>query len=386
MKKLLVALALLCFPMCAAHIYVLKHLERPTNESSFPWTKIDALPVWDGSRMLLHRTNPYSDAATTQIQRDYYGRPLTKYEIRKGDNPMGFAYPPYTAFVCAWLAALPWKAASVFMLIACFAFTVASVPMWVRITGAHTNLPLTVAVVLFSFPALWGIRLEQLSMIVIPAIALACWLYLRGHYAISGVLLALCTVKPQLCFLLAAWLLLRSWSRERRGFILSFCGAIAALCLASEIWLPGCFGAWFGAVRYYRAYTHVYLAFPYLAVAVTLLAGIALVREREFGKSVALVLAATIVIAPTDPWTIYNYLLLVPAVLLADNTLALAFVALEYLIPAALVIGQLFVPHWSVDVSLAGRNTLLPIALTAAVASRAFQRSRVAVTQVVATE
>ena len=152
-------------------------------------------------------------------------------------------------------------------------------------------------------------------MIVMPAMALACWLYLRGRYGIAGFVLALCTVKPQLCFLLIAWLALRSFDRERRGFLIAFAATLGTLIAASELWLPGCFRAWLAAARYYSATEHIYLAFGFLAVPVLIFAAYALYRERNFGTCVAIVLSATIAANPIDPWIAYNYLLLIPAVL-----------------------------------------------------------------------
>ncbi|HEX5233708.1 MAG TPA: glycosyltransferase family 87 protein [Silvibacterium sp.] len=379
-RKLIVVLALIGFPFSACLISGLKQVELPTHETGLPYRLVDAMPVWVGSRIFLHRQNPYSDEATREIDIRYYGTTLTPKDIHNGVNPMRFAYPPQTAIVWAWFAALPWNIASLLMLSLCAVLTAVSVPLWLSITDVKLNMQLTIACVLLSWPAMWGIRLEQVSLIVIPLIALACWFYKRERYALSGFLLALCTIKPQLCFLLIPWLTLRSITRQRRGFIFAVCATLSILSVASELLVPGCFKAWFAAIHYYRQEVHLHLPFPILACAVAALAAYALYRKREFGTGAALVLAVTIVLNPADPWTVYNYLLLVPAVLLIENRFVLVLVAFEYALPTLLIISCLWRAHAFGGVP--GEFTVLPIAIAAALLypslmkdSRSFQLS-----------
>lgn len=352
------------FALACWHIHTLKITEPVSHDTHAPWTHVDSLPVWLGSRTLLQHRDPYSDEATRQVQVDYYGRPLTSSEARGGVNVMGFAYPPYTAFVFAWLAVLPWKAVSFIVPALALLLIAASVRLW-------TDDWLVLAGVMASWPVLWGLRLENVSMIIIPLIFIAAKLYLNGRFATAGFLLALATVKPQLVLLLIPYLLIRS--RRNWRFLAALAGTFATLAAASEIWLPGCFAAWIGAMRYYRRYTHVAVPlFPLAAAVAVLAAFVAFHRRTELHASMALVLATTIVICPTDPWTVYNYLLLAPAALLVIgregifDRIATVFVALEFLLPAVVGLAELAAHGIEIFYRAPGCNFLLPVALVLA--------------------
>lgn len=366
-------LLVVVIPFSLLHMRRLKHREPISHDTTFPWTRVDALPVWAGSRMLLHRVNPYSDPATRAIQTDYYGRPVTFAEAEHGVNLMGFAYPPHTAFVCVWLAWLPWKAASLLMFLASVGLPIIGTLVWLDATHMKRD-PLILACVMASWPVLWGIRLENLSMIVIPVIFISAALYLRGNFAVSGLLLAAATVKPQLCWLLILWMLADSIIRHRWRFSIAFIGTVAALTFLSEIWLPGCFKAWLGAMAYYRTYTHVAVPVLPFALGVSALSVVALWR-MNLSASIAAVLAMTVALCPTDPWTVYNYLLLFPSALLVTSgkelpeQIAKGFLILEFALPAVTTVGDFFARPGAIY-GLPGSNFLLPLSIVVAVSLR----------------
>lgn len=368
MRRVLYLVLVVVVSFSVLHIRTMKHQERISHDTSFPWTHVDALPVWAGSRMFLRGVNPYSDSATRAIQIAYYGRPVTLREAESGVNLMGFAYPPQTAFVCMWLAVLPWKAASVVMFVAAVIFPLLGILVWLDVIGMKRD-PLILMSVMASWPVLWGIRLENLSMIVIPAILIAAALYLRGRFAASGLLMAVCTVKPQLCWLLILWMLAGSIARRRWRFIAWFVGATSVLLGLSAIWLPGCFPAWLNAVREYRVYTHAQIQVLPLALATCALCAPALYRlRRDATASIGLVLALTVVLCPSYPAIVYNYLLLVPAALLAvkyRRPIAIGFIALEFILPVAVGISDLCPVKFAWV--LPGLNILLPMSLALAI-------------------
>jgi ABC-type multidrug transport system fused ATPase/permease subunit len=199
-----------------------------------------------------------------------------------------------------------------------------------------------IMLVLGSFAAVQGIKLQQLSLLVAALLAGAAACVANGFLFCAGALLAVGTIKPQLAWLLVGWLLLWALSdwRARRRLLFGF-GVVMALLLAgAEIVLPGWLRMFVEAVGQYHGYTQNQSVLEVMIdgafgtsgrighVAGEILAGVALLaclpplwkwrraREgsREFGYAIALVLALTVVVMPM--YAPYNQVLLVPAILL----------------------------------------------------------------------
>jgi Glycosyltransferase family 87 len=306
----------------------------------------DLYPRWLGTReLLLHGRNPYSDDITIEIQKGYYGRPL---DTARPDDPRdreGFAYPAYVVFVLASLIGFPFAQVQIFFHWLLVALTSASLLLWLRVL--RWKLPglakaAAIMLVLGSFAAVQGIKLQQLSLLVAALLAGAAACVASGFLFCGGALLAVATIKPQLAWLLAGWLLLWSVSewRARRRFVFGF-GLVMVLLLAgAQIILPGWLRMFAAAVGQYHGYTQnqsvleVMLDTAFGAhgtlghIGGEILAGIAVLacspllwkwrREREdspqFGWALAMVLALTVVVVPM--YAPYNQVLLVPAILL----------------------------------------------------------------------
>lgn len=311
--------------------------EREAAASGTPRGNLsDLYPVWLGSRdLLLERKNPYGQEVTREIQAGYYGRALDPLRKQDPRNQQAFAYPVYVAFLLAPTVKLPFREvqASVRWLLA--VVTVLSVFLWLRFllwrTDWMTSLTL-VALVLGTFAAVQGIRLEQLSLLVAALIAGSLALLASGHLLPSGILLALAMIKPQLALPLAGWLLL--WSsgawRSRARFAASFLVSFAALILGGEYLLP----AW---ITKFRESSKAYLDYaaggslledmlaPRAGIAVAYLIAIALAllcwrrrhwsaEDPRFRETVCLVLAVTVIVIPMFPP--HYQLLLLPGALL----------------------------------------------------------------------
>ena len=183
----------------------------------------DLYPRWLGAReLLLHHRDPYSPEITREIQVGYYGRPLDP--TRPGDpkDQQGFAYPVYVVFLLAPIIRLPFP-----IVHACFRWllvvlTAVTVPLWLRALRWRPSAAVTsilVILTLGSFPAVQGIKLQQLSLVVSGLIAGCAALLASGHLLLAGVLLAVATIKPQLALPVAGWLVLWAlgdWRRRRR--------------------------------------------------------------------------------------------------------------------------------------------------------------------------
>jgi hypothetical protein len=308
----------------------------------------DLYPRWLGAReLLLHHRNPYRDDIAIEIQKGYYGRAL---DLARPDDPkdqQGFAYPIYVVFLLAPVIDLPFDEVQTFFYWLLLGLTAGSVWLWLRALRWQLS-PLAIATcIVFTlgcFPAVQGIKLEQLSLLVAALLAGAAACVASGFLFCGGVLLALATIKPQLAWPLVAWLVvwaLSDW-RKRWRLLFGFGLVMELLLAAAEIILPGWWRMFFQALQQYHRYTQNQsvlevmlnqVAGPVasgtvgriggqvLAALAVLACGQVLWKLREekadasgFGCATALVVALTVLVVPM--YAPYNQVLLLPAILL----------------------------------------------------------------------
>jgi hypothetical protein len=297
----------------------------------------DLYPRWLGTReLLLHHRDPYSFGVTQEIQRGYYGRPLDSSRPNDPKDQQGFAYPLYVVFLLAPTITLPFSVVQIGFFWLLVATTVATVLVWLRSFAWHTSWVTTATLIVLtlgSFPVLQGLKLQQLSLLVGGLIAATVALATAGHLVAAGILLALATIKPQLVWPLAVWLLLwvaGNWPK-RKSLALAFTAVMAMEVAGAEIALPGWIRQFRHVISAYRQYNDG--AWSVLQVLVSpvwgnVLAALVLLAtarlcwtkrrvaagSTSFNWTTALVLAITVLVAPkTSP---YNHVLLLPAVLL----------------------------------------------------------------------
>jgi hypothetical protein len=213
--------------------------------------------------------------------------------------------------------------------------TASSALLWVRALNWKLGFAWTLVsatLVLGSFAAVQGIKLQQLSLLVAALLAAAAACVSSGWLFCGGALLALATIKPQLAGLPAAWLLLWTLSdwRARRKFAYGFAALMALLLIGAEIVLPGWWGMFAGALGQYHRYTQNASVLDQLVpwgFAGKILAGIAALASaavlwrlrktaagtQQFGQATSLVMALTVLVVPM--YAPYNQVLLIPAVL-----------------------------------------------------------------------
>ncbi|GAC1433000.1 MAG: hypothetical protein NVS1B11_00310 [Terriglobales bacterium] len=297
----------------------------------------DLYPRWLGAReLLLHKRDPYSTAVTREIQTGYYGRELDP--ARPGDpkDQQAFAYPIYVVFLLAPTVTLPFNVVQSWFQSFLILLIVVSTLLWLRAIrwrpspiGAFVLITLTLG----SFPALQGIKLQQLSVVVSGLIAGSVALIVAGHLLSAGMLLALATIKPQLALPIAGWLVLWTLSnwRQWRKFFFGFAASMAMLLTAAHFILPGWLSRFRVAVTAYRGYTGGgkslldVLLTPTLGFAVSVIVVLIVVlvcwknrlepaESPRFALTTSLVVAATVVIIPM--FAIYNQIMLLPGILL----------------------------------------------------------------------
>ena len=303
----------------------------------------DLYPRWLGAReLLLHERNPYSHEVTREIQGGYYGRPLEPERPNDPKDQQAFAYPLYVVFLLAPTVRLPFHDVQLGFRWLLVLLTIASVPLWLSALRWRPS-PITVVtwivIALGSFPAIQGLKLQQLSLLVCALLAACAAAVASGALALGGVLLALATIKPQLTAIMAAWLLLwaaADW-RSRKRLTLSFAGTMAVLLLGSELLLPGWMAHFRAATADYWRYTGGGKSILDVGLGVVLGKTVALIlllalaifcwRMRRkpadssaFASTLVLVVAVTIVVIPT--FALYNHLLLLPAFMLVTRSSA----------------------------------------------------------------
>ncbi len=260
----------------------------------------------------------------------------------------GFAYPVYVVFLLAPLIGIPFPALLIIFYWSLVLLTAASVWLWLR--ALRWRLPLMavaggMVLTLGSFPAVQGIKLQQLSLLVAALLAGSSACVASGFLFCGGALLALATIKPQLAWPLVAWMLL--WAAERLAratkvgvWVRAIDGSVAGAARRSSCRVGGeCLPQAIGQYHHYtqnQSVLEVMLneIFGSAASGVTgrlgaqILAGIAVLacvpvlwklRRRAadasgFGCATALVLAVTVLVVPM--YAPYNQVLLLPAILL----------------------------------------------------------------------
>lgn len=348
----------------------------------------DLYPRWLGAReLLLHGRDPYRDDVTREIQIGYYGRVLDPSRPNDPKDQQAFAYPIYVVLMLAPTVTLPFATARSLVFWLFVVLTAVSVPLWLYTLGWRVSTSEKIAWTLLTlscFPAIQGLKLQQLTILVAAIIAAAMSAVAQRRFTLAGVLLAMATIKPQLVVLLALWLCLwviSQW-RERQRLFWSFAITVAAMVGAGEWLLPGWIREFRGAMASYYSYTgggtsvlDVLLTKTVgrtvSVVMVTIALWFAWKMRRtsettaEFWWMFCFVMATTLLVIPT--FAPYNQVLLLPACMIflramrslwRGGRLDRFFVAVtatsvfwSYLAAAGLAIALLFLPAATVQES-----------------------------------
>ena len=346
----------------------------------------DLYPRWLGAReLLVHHRDPYTAEITREIQIGYYGRPLDP--TRKNDpiDQQGFAYPIYVVLMLAPTVTLPFPTVHRIVFWLFVVLTTMSVPLWLgtlrwRLSRAETVI--AILLTLGCFPAIQGLRLQQLTVLVVALIAGSMYAITRQRFVLAGILLAMASIKPQLVFLLILWLCI--WSlgnwRERQRVLWSLVISMSALVVAGELLLPGWISEFRAAVKDYYRYTgggssllNGVLPPLWARIASIVLVVMVLVfawRNRRateetpaFQWLLCFTLATTLLVIPM--FAPYNQLLLLPGVMMALRArqellkkshlskffcwMTAASVGFPFLTAAGLVIALAFLPGTTVQ-------------------------------------
>ncbi len=296
----------------------------------------DLYPRWIGAReLLLHHRDPYGVEVTREIQVGYYGRALDPSRPSDPHDQQAFAYPVYVVFFLAPFVNFPFQIIQAFFYGILVLIVAVSDILWFRVLNWHPSHHGTAVVIVLTIGSLQVIKaveLQQLTLVVAALLAVVILLAVRSRFTGAGILLACATVKPQLAFPIAAWLIFWSLSdwRRRRTLFLAFLVTFGILLGSAEWILPGWIPEFWRGVFAYLQYTHATSLFDDLThsdLGLLLTAPVLLFtcwtcwtvrhepeRSPHFVFACALVLATTLVLIPTD--STYNQVLLLPGILL----------------------------------------------------------------------
>jgi len=296
----------------------------------------DLYPRWFGAReLLLHGRNPYSQEVTREIQRGYYGRSLDPPHPGDPKDQAGFAYPVYAVFLLAPFVHAQFSVVQAWgeWILGLLALT--SLLMWQRVVGSRFPIVGSLAAMLFllaSYPFVEAASLQQPVLLVMALLAGSFLARNRGRLFLSGVLMAVATIKPQtVVFPVILMLMWVSWNwRERRRWFYGFAATMLVLLAASEYLLTGWLFQFYGALRAYQTYMagnsllDMFMTPHWAWLGRTVIViGILWVNWKSRGalessvesrRALSLTLAGAVLSAPN--LGTYNQILLVPAMLL----------------------------------------------------------------------
>lgn len=315
------------------------HAALASSPGLKPEALTDLYPSWYAPReFLLHHHDPYGAQVNRELQIAYYGKELDPSRPEERRDEQRFVYPLYFIFFVGPLAWMPFHTARVIFFWSLIACAALNVVLWLRFLRLQRlSLPAIAALfalVMTSIPVLQNLSILQPLLLPACFIAGAAAAVVSRRLFLAGALLAMATVKPQVCLLLIMWFVLwvcSDWKR-RRALCWGFTTTLATLILASDCLLPNWLIRYPAVLRTYAGYTKAtsFLGLLLPSPLHWLVAILALVTAGKFcwrvrhesadspafaiALSFALALSVSIVPTVVQP---FNHVLLLPAVLLA---------------------------------------------------------------------
>lgn len=304
----------------------------------------DFYQVWLTSReWLYHRRDPYSAEITREIQIGLYGRPLDPHRLSDPLDRRAFPYPAFVDLLFWPTANISFPLLRVSVVCVLVPLTAVTVLLWLNALSWRLRRPWAIVIlllVLCSYPVLEGLYAGQIGLLVGFLLASSICVLRRGRFFLSGILLALTTMKPQVTLFAILYLLVwssQSWHKRGRLYA-GFFSTLFLLVGGSLIVWPHWIQSWLHNAVEYHGYTmpslvsavpavvlrpHVAELFSValnlsLLIAATVLAWrnrAAPAESAEFWWTLSLLLAVTTVILLPGQ-AVYDHGILLPGILL----------------------------------------------------------------------
>ncbi|HEY1464778.1 MAG TPA: glycosyltransferase 87 family protein [Terriglobales bacterium] len=287
---------------------------------------------------MLQKKTPYSPELTREIQKGFYGRELDEKNPADPKDLQAFVYPLYVIFLLAPTVTLQFgTAVQIFRIILLFC-AAGCVPLWIYAIRFNHTRRFTVFLVILTistFPVILEDRQQNLSALVVLLLAGAFAARAHRWFILSGFLLALSTIKPQLSCFLIAWMflmVLAKWKELHKiawGFSATFLGLLTAATAISPHWPRG---FWMAVTKYmsyglgpaiFRVMLPPVFAFPAIVLLVLFVGFICWRCRKEqpetlsYAGSLAAVVTATVALTTQAA---HYQLLLFPALLFLLNS------------------------------------------------------------------
>ena len=310
---------------------------RASSSILRPKVLTDLYPSWYAAReLLLHHRDPYGAEVNRELQIAYYGKQLDPTRPEEQQDQQRFVYPLYFLVFVAPTAWMRFHTAQIifwWVLAACAALAVLLWLRFLRLRLSLAALAILFVLVLSSIPVLQNLSVLQPFLLPACFIAGAAAAIVSGRLFLAGALLAVATVKPQICLLPMAWFALwlcSDW-KHRRSLFWGFAVTLGGLVLTSEWVLPAWLMRYPDVLRAYAEYTKTTsllgrllpspLHWLLTILALATVANLCWRARRQMADSVPFaialssVLALTVLIIPAVVQPL-NHVLLLPAVLL----------------------------------------------------------------------
>ena len=300
----------------------------------------DFYPIWLAARQWQseHR-DPYSSEVTRQIQIGLFGRPL---DGRKPSDPpvnyREFAYPAFTELLLGLTATVEFPTLRIALVVFLTFLTALSVWLWMLALQWRIH-PLwfatLVVLMLCNYPVLEGLFADQPGLIVGFLLASSVLALQQNRLALSGSLLSLTLIKPQMTLLAVMYLML--WSLANRDRARLWVGFLAttAFQVGASLWIwPHWITQWTRILLGYHRYATpplvtllpgatlgAYIGPVVTVVLLVLSVGLAWQYRRAPTGSLAFWLPLSLLLAITSVallpgQAIYDHVILIPGILL----------------------------------------------------------------------
>ena len=304
----------------------------------------DFLIYWQAGRALfLDGTNPYSDSTTELIEWGIYG-----HLAYADQDQLRYAYPPFSLLVVLptsfmnypWAQAY-WMAFNILLIFLAIALIWKRQSLWVLIG------------LLFFYPVSRGIIMGQFALMIGAVLIIAYKLtQVDGRREklfqfIAGILLAWCSMKPQLIILVFAFFVLKAIRDRQFHFFRGFITGLVVFATISFIMVPTWLTDWIDLIENYIGYM------PYRPVIADWLSFVNIDWSLISVKIVFASMAAILTLFAIKAWwkaRIRDYLLLGWLVLIGQvinpNANSLLSDQVLFLLPLSIWLMDRSMPGW----------------------------------------
>lgn len=220
----------------------------------------DFYQIWLTARECLpNRSNPYREEITQKIQLGLYGRVLDPNNASDPKDRRAFPYPAFVDLLFWPASQLSFPLARIIIFCLLLPLSATMVWLWMKALDWILAWQWTVVVivlVLTSYPVLEGLYAGQVGLLVGFLMSSSILALRRGKLLLSGILMALSTIKPQMSVLLIVYLIFWAVSdlRTRKRFCIGFLATGGTLVTAALVAWPRWIEEWVHILRAYRGY------------------------------------------------------------------------------------------------------------------------------------